>query len=372
MDRAGNSEEQEARLTVISTSPKSIPMIEIDGSLKSGSGTILRYALSLASILNRRLSIVNIRAKRKKPGLQPQHLKSVEACCELTCGSAEGSDIGASTIRFFPGAAIKGGQFSWDIGTAGSATMMALCLLPLGCFAQKKSAYTITGGLFQDFAPNVFHMRHVLTALLKRFSIQADIGVIKPGYVPTGGGIIKVEVEPVKKTLTALRLTEQGKVIGIKGISISSHLKTRAVSQRMAETCNKVLKRAGYNAEIEIIEDTKADQKGAALFAYAITDKGCIIGADMAGRIGRTSEEIGRHVAEQLLDDLKSGATVDRYTADQLIIYAALAKGESEFIIPRITEHVDSNVWLVEKILGLKIDLHKNHLKITGSGFCRY
>jgi len=341
-------------------------MLEIDGSLKSGSGTILRYALSLASILDRELRLINIRAKRKKPGLQPQHLKSVQACCELTGGQAKGAKIGASEIVFSPGGKIEGGEFSWDIGTAGSATMLSSCLLPLGCFAEKKSIYTITGGLFQDFAPNVFHMKYVLMTLLKRFSIQANVEMIKPGYIPTGGGIIKVEIEPVKMKLTPLKLNEQGKIISIKGVAISSHLKTRAVSHRMRDACDRVLNRAGYSTEITTIDDTTANQRGAALFIYAITDKGCLLGSDMAGKPGRTSEEIGRHVAQQLLDDIRTGATVDRFTADQLIIYAALACGESEFIIPRITEHVDSNLWLAEKILGIKTVLQKNHLKIKG------
>lgn len=344
-------------------------MLEIDGSLKSGSGTIVRYSISLASLLGRKLHITNIRAKRKKPGLQPQHLKSVQACCELTDGLVEGAERGASTITYSPGKIIKGGEFSWDIGTAGSATMMALCLLPLGCFAKDKSTHTIVGGLFQDFAPNVFHMKYVLLPLLKRFSIQADVEIIKPGYVPTGGGIIRVEIEPVKRSLTFLRLIEQGKVVSIKGIAISSHLKERAVGKRMRDACNKVLNKAGYNADIKIIDDTSANQKGAALFVYAITDKGCLLGSDMAGKLGRTSEEIGKYVAHSLLEDIKSGATVDRFTADQLIIYAALAEGESDFIIPRITEHVDSNLWLVEKILGTEIVLQNNRLKIKGKEF---
>lgn len=52
------------------------------------------------------------------------------------------------------------------------------------------------------------------------------------------------------------------------------------------------------------------------------------------------------------MDDLRTGATTDRHLADQLILFAALAKGTSEFLIPRATDHVQSNLWLVEKFLG--------------------
>ncbi|MFZ0965006.1 MAG: RNA 3'-terminal phosphate cyclase, partial [Candidatus Bathyarchaeia archaeon] len=52
-------------------------MIEIDGSQKSGSGTILRLSIALAAILGQPLHIYNIRQNRPQPGLRPQHLEAV-------------------------------------------------------------------------------------------------------------------------------------------------------------------------------------------------------------------------------------------------------------------------------------------------------
>lgn len=343
-------------------------MIEIDGAQKSGSGTIVRYGVSLASILGKDIHMTNIRAKRKRPGLQMQHLKTIQACCRLTGGSVEDAELDSYEIRYLPGGKIRGGEYSWDIGTAGSTTLMSQCLLPLGLFADSRSVYTISGGLFQDFAPNAFHMKHVIMKLLRGFSASADIDIIRPGYYPKGSGTIKVVVDPVRNTLSPLRLTEQGKVTEIKGVALSSHLDERQVSRRMADTCLKVLARAGYRADIEIVNDTSAIQRGAALFIYAVTDTGCIIGADMAGKLGRTAEEIGRRVAKDLVEDIKSGATVDRHTADQLILYAALAEGESEYVIPRMTEHVDSNIWLVQEMLGAKAFLYGRNLRVRGIG----
>ena len=43
---------------------------------------------------------------------------------------------------------------------------------------------------------------------------------------------------------------------------------------------------------------------------------------------------------------------MDRHLADQLIIFAALARGTSEFLIPQLTDHVHTNIWLVDTILG--------------------
>lgn len=340
--------------------------INVDGSVKSGSGTLLRYSLAASSILGENLHIFNIRAKRKKTGLMAQHLKAVQACAELSGGSLQQVYKGSMDIFFSPGIRIKGGNFSWDIGTAGSTTLMGLCLLPIGSFAKIKSVYTFTGGLFQDFAPNPFHMKNVLLKLLKRCSISAELEMIKPGYVPLGGGIFRLNIEPLSGCIKPIRLREQGKIKTIKGLSISSHLKERQVSKRMAEACQRQLAQKGYNADIECIYDEKAIQKGAALFLYAMTDSGCIIGSDMSGKIGRTSEKIGKTVAARLFEDIEKGATIDRFTADQMIFFAALADGVSEYIIPCITDHIDTNLWFVEKILGAKVSLEGQHLKIEG------
>ena len=137
----------------------------------------------------------------------------------------------------------------------------------------------------------------------------------------------------------------------------------------MAGKCNEVLESQGYRANIELVHDTSALQRGAALALYAKTASGCIIGADRAGAPRRTSEDIGKYVATSLLEDLSARATVDRYLADQLIFYAALADGVSQYRIPRLTEHVETNLWLVETILGAKTEVNQNLVKIQGIGY---
>ena len=344
-------------------------MIYIDGSAKSGSGTILRYAVALSTLLGVDLRIDNIRAKRDKPGLRPQHLQVVLACKDMCSGRVEKAAVGSREIVYRPGTHIKGGSYEWEIGTAGSTTMLAMSLLLLGCFADKTSTFRISGGLFQDFAPSAYHMQYVLLPTLRKMGIDAELEVRQPGYVPQGKGVIEVRVKPVKDKLSPLLLLEQGKVRRIEGMALSSHLKEQRVSQRMAEECEKVLRKRGYEANIELRYDTQAKQKGAVLSIWAETDTGCLLGSGRAGRPGRRSEEIGRYVARNLLEDLQTGAGVDRYLADQLIAYCALGGGVSQYTIPRITEHVETNLWLVEEMLGAKTELGDNRVTIHGVGY---
>jgi len=344
-------------------------MIYVDGAQKSGSGTIVRFAVGLATLLGEELHLTNIRAKREKPGLRPQHLKAIQALQQICQGTLVGGEIGSREIRFKPGGGVKGGHYEWEIGTAGSTTLLAMTLLPAACFSSRAISLRISGGLFQDFAPSAHHMQYVLFPVLNRMGITARLNIIRPGYVPRGGGIIEVALEPVRGKIKPIRLVSQENVTRIEGVALSSHLKERKVSERMVAKCSEVLKSSGYQAQIEAIYDTLALQKGAVLTIYAKTSSGCIIGAERAGKPGRTSEDIGRYVARSLIEDLATGATVDRYLADQLILYAALANGVSQYRIPQLTEHVETNLWLVESMLGAKTEIDKNLVRIQGIGY---
>jgi len=343
----------------------------VDGGQKSGSGTIVRHAVALAALLGEPLHLFNIRAKRDKPGLRPQHLKAVEAVAELTGGELEGAKVGSSELWFRPGERGKGGSFVWDIGTAGSTTMLALTVLPVAAFAPGPVKFRVRGGLFQDFAPSAFHTQHVLLPALRAMGLQAHLEVCRPGYVPQGGGEIELEVRPVQGALQPVVRRLSFEPARFWGIALSSHLRSRRVSERLAQSCQEVLAARGLRAEFQIVHDNRAVQAGAALALFAEDRNGIRLGADQAGAPGRSSESMGKAVAHMLLEDLATGATVDRHLADQLVLYAALAQGTSEFHIPRWTDHVEANLWLVQEILGAQWELEGNLLRVRGVGHVR-
>jgi RNA 3'-terminal phosphate cyclase (ATP) len=345
-------------------------MITIDGAQKSGSGTIVRSAVALAALLGQPLHLVNARAKRPKPGLRPQHLSAVLACAELCGATTSGVQVGSSEFTFVPGKRISGGTFTWDIGTAGSATMLALGILPVACFAESPVIARITGGVFQDFAPSPHHMQQVLTPLLQRMGVTLELRLLRAGYVPAGAGVIEVRVQPTKRPFTALTLTEQGLVRHVSGVAFSSHLQARRVSERMARVCSQLLTEAGLSCQIDQVYDSTAQHAGASLAVWAESTTHCLFGADRAGALRRSSEAIGQFVARTFLADLSTGATVDRHIADQLILFAALAAGTSQYLIPRQTDHVESNLWLAAHF-GVQVGLQAQLVTIEGLGFRR-
>jgi len=343
-------------------------MLHLDGRSFSGSGTIVRFGVPLAALAGQDIHLTHIRARRDPPGLRPQHLKAVEAVTQLCHGTLEGGVVGSRELIFRPGELPQGGHFQWDIGTAGSATMLALALLPVAAFAQGPQTFHLTGGLFQDFAPSAFHLQHALLPLLRQMGLRADLRILRPGYVPTGGGSLTLTVQPVRDMLRPLTLQERGGTLRYWGLALASHLHQRQVSQRMATACQEVLHRRGLHAEFRLLDDTTAPQAGAALALFA-EGANALLGADQAGAPRRRAEAIGRFVAQALLDDVASDATVDRHLADQLIIFAALAAGTSVFRLPQVTDHVPTNLWLVETILGARAHLESQQLCIQGIGY---
>jgi RNA 3'-terminal phosphate cyclase (ATP) len=334
-------------------------MIEIDGSKKSGSGTILRLAIALATITKQPLHIYNIRQNRPKPGLKHQHLEAVLTAGKLCNAKLQGANLGSKELWFTP-QEIKGGSIEAEIETAGSIPMLLLATLPICLFADKPvSLHVAKGGTDTAHAPTVNYLRNVFLPALKQMGIDANISVKKYGYYPKGMGeaTMIVKPNPMPKTF---KLENFGKLTSIEGISVCTFLANRRVAERQAESAEEYLAREGYNANVQIVNDeSNIFQKGSSITLWAQTDTGAIIGADAIGELGKTSEAVGKEAAEKLLTELSTKPTVDIHLADMLILYTALAKGESIFLARTISEHIEANIWLIEKMLKTKFTIQK-------------
>jgi RNA 3'-terminal phosphate cyclase (ATP) len=345
-------------------------MIAVDGAQQSGSGTIVRYAVALAALLGQPVRVFNARKRRRSPGLRPQHVTSILACAAICGATTEGVSIDSTEFTFVPGSRISGGTYEWDIGTAGSTTMLAFSVLPLACLADSPTRARIEGGVFQDYAPSPYQLQHVLAAFLQRMGVTVNLEVRRPGYVPRGAGVIELTVTPASRGLQPVAFVEPGVVRDVRGIALASHLAERHVSDRMASVCEQQLTAADLSCSIERIDDTTAQHTGASLAIWAESTTGCRLGADRAGALGRSSEAIGTFVAKTFLQDLRSGATVDRHVADQLVLFAALAHGISRYIVPRETEHLATNLWLIGRF-GVHGVVERKQVVIEGLGLGR-
>lgn len=329
-------------------------MIEIDGSQKSGSGTILRLAIAASAITKQPLHIRNIRQNRPQPGLKHQHLEAVLTAAKLCNAKVQGASLGSRELWFSP-QEIRGGNIEAVIETAGSIPMLLLATLPICLFAENPvRLHVAKGGTDTTHAPTINYMRLVLLPTLKSMGVDAEITIQKYGYYPKGMGEATMTVEPNHR-LQSFQRESFGNLNSIKGISVCTFLSERQVAERQAKAAKDYLQQSGYQANIQVVNDQSNPlQKGTSIVLWAETDTGVIIGADAIGELRKMAEAVGKEAAEKLLTELSAKATVDVYLADMLIPYMALAEGKSAFFVREISEHIESNIWLMEKMLNVK------------------
>ncbi|KON31884.1 hypothetical protein AC477_03690 [miscellaneous Crenarchaeota group-1 archaeon SG8-32-1] len=330
-------------------------MLEIDGSQKSGSGTILRLSIALAAILEEPLHIFNIRHRRSKPGLRPQHLESVNTAAKLCNAETNGVVLGSRELWFKPNGIVDG-EVKAEIGTAGSISMLMLTILPICAYAKGDvNVHVVNGGTDVRHAPTINYLNYVLLPLLERMGLNASLIIKKFGYYPKGMGEVILNVYKNSK-LTSLRLENFGEIEEVGGISVCTFLEKQKVSERQALTAKNILKNSGYNSNIQVVNDrSNPQQKGSSLVLWVKTNTGVLLGGDAIGELRKSSEEVGREAAENLLKETEQKATVDEHLADMLVPYIALANGKSAYLTRTLTEHLETNIWLVEKILDIEI-----------------
>jgi RNA 3'-phosphate cyclase len=334
-------------------------LFEIDGSKKSGSGTILRLSLAISAITEKPLHIFNIRNNRAKPGLKPQHLEAVITAGKLCNAKIRGAEINSSELWFTP-KKNKGGVIFSSIGTAGSISALIMTVLPICIFSKNPVRLCINkGGTDVLHSPTINFMRFVFLNTLRKMGIQASIQVNSYGYYPKGMGKVILEVKP-SISLHPINLERFGKITYVGGLSISTFLKKQKVSERQANAATTYLNKKGYAADIKVVYDeSNPFQKGSSITLWAETTTGILIGSDAIGAPRKSSEEVGREAAKKMNKNLQSKATVDVNLSDMLIPFMALTKGKSSFSTRLISDHLETNIWLMEKLLNTRFIITK-------------
>ncbi|BEP18057.1 RNA 3'-terminal phosphate cyclase [Pyrofollis japonicus] len=329
-------------------------MIVIDGSMGEGGGQILRTALALAALLGKEIKIVNIRAKRPRPGLQRQHMVSVRAVAELSNAKVEGLRLGSTEIVFRPGG-LRGGSFRFDIGTAGSITLVLQAIMPIAAFAPSPIRVEIRGGTDVPWSPPIDYIRFVFSRILEKFGYNYNVHVKRRGHYPKGGGIVVFEVAHPPRRLNSAKLDFRGEVKAIEGISHAVKL-PRHVAERQARSAEQLLRSKLGDIPIKISIEWYEPSRdphlgpGSGIVLWAYTERS-ILGGDSLGARGKPAEKVGSEAAERLYEDLLTGKALDRHASDMVLPYAALACGTSLIGGARLTLHAWTNIELIKKLV---------------------
>ena len=318
-------------------------MIEIDGATGESGGQIIRTAMTLSAITKKPVHIFNIRAGRPNPGLQAQHLTACKAVRNICRGTLSHAEVGSTELTFEPGE-IVGGKYEFDIGTAGSVTLVAQTLLPILLFANKASDITIIGGTHVIKSPGYDYFERVFLKAINKMNVKATAKIRKVGFYPKGGGEILLEVEPSKPK-------------GVLEWERDDHVE---VIIRLAGLDNGIAIREKKIFVQNDIEHVHIYQDDALSAGNAITAWHGHCGSYSLGERGKRAEDVAQECLNEL-DNEREG-DVDRHLADQLLLYAALADGETRYRTSEITEHTKTNAEIIRKFIDRKIEIKENQI----------
>jgi RNA 3'-terminal phosphate cyclase (ATP) len=328
-------------------------MIEIDGSFGEGGGQILRTSCSLSAITGKPVHIYNIRAKRAKPGLRPQHTASVRAAAKVCGGELKGAKNYSQEITFIPGT-VRPGQYTIEVGTAGSSLLIFQTIFPILSMADEKSVVTIHGGTHNPMAPSADFVAECFLPLAAHIGFQAECELIRHGFYPKGMGTVKTIIYPHDKNREKFDFTSQvdwdGPFVEVLLANLPQH-----VFEREKKTVAKGL---GIDpAEVDLAALPGELGPGNALMVrYKSDDLTAMITS--YGAPGKKAERVANEGARDAKNFVRSKTPITPWLSDQLLLLLALGPGGS-YMTSLLTEHTRTNAHILKKFLDVSIDIQQ-------------
>lgn len=312
-------------------------MLKIDGSWGEGGGQILRSSLALAMLTQTPFQIVNIRAKRSRPGLLRQHLTAVSAAAQLSGAEVEGAELRSTSLTFKPGA-LKGGAYTFTVGTAGSATLVLQAVLPALMVSKAEWTLTLEGGTHNPLAPPFDALARSFLPLVARMGCVVETVLERPGFYPAGGGRFVAKLKGGAK-LSPLQLLERGELRQTYVKAMVAGL-PKDIAQRELAVVAKKLKWDSSCFRTEVIHG--AHGPGNVLMVEVASEHLTEVFTGF-GEKGVCAEAVGAGVADEVLEYLASQVPVGQHLADQLLLPMALAGGGVFRTLPP-TDHTRTQV----------------------------
>ena len=325
-------------------------LIEIDGGFGEGGGQIVRTALSLSLVTGKSFHIHNLRAKREKPGLRPQHLAAVKAALKVSGSQAEGDAIGSRELIFSPAPA-RAGHYRIDIGTAGSTTLVFQTLLPALLQQKRESILEITGGTHNPKSPCFDFIAECFLPLLRLLGIDVEAELLRYGFYPRGGGQVRFKIKPCKgKPLTISAPAQwEHPTAQILLAGLEAHIAERErdeLAERMGISPDQI--------ELKFLPNDQGPGN-AILLKYSSGERVEIFTG--YGEKGKRAERVAQEVAREGKNFSRSPAQLDPHLSDQILIYLALGPG-GEFTGSELSSHFHTNLQIISEFLPIQAQIH--------------
>jgi RNA 3'-terminal phosphate cyclase (ATP) len=337
--------------------------IALDGSAGEGGGQILRTALSLSAVTGRAFSVTRLRAGRGKPGLRPQHREAARAIAALCEGVLEGAEVGSTELTFHPRRRAAAGDYTFDVGTAGSTPLLFQTVCWPLALAGAPSTLTLRGGTHQDHAPSFHHLALVWAPAVARLGFRCALELAAAGFYPEGGGEFTARVEPAQPMPT-LDLPQRGNLVDVEVVSMVCGLGYE-VAERQADGVLRRLRDMGISAQAERVPMPARASRGGHLLVVATFER-MRSGHGAVSARERSPEELAEAAAHDFARHLQARGAVDARLADQLLLPAALVAAglvsrpagvdpSTRYTVSEVTGHLLTGADVIRRFLDVDL-----------------
>ncbi|MGV9171269.1 MAG: RNA 3'-terminal phosphate cyclase [Promethearchaeia archaeon] len=342
--------------------------LEIDGSFGEGGGSILRISSAFSLLFQIPVRITNIRSNRSKPGLRLQHLLGLQTLAELTHSELSKCEVGTQEITLIPYKKKIKNHINVHIRTAASIGLLlqALQIVSLGLDSDQIRIKLNGGGTYGKWAPSVNYLNHVTYNHFEHSGLIIQIDIEKHGFYPKGGARSMCTINPPRKDLKPIHITELGNLSKLGGtIVISKHLQGKKIPERIKRSFRREIGKSipiDTNISHSYVDTLSA---GVGLEVWGKSDTDAIISSGtIIGEKRISSEQLGKMAAEKILKYIENDIPVDNYLSDQLIPLMAYVDEPSQIKVLEVTRHTETNLKLLEKFID-----REYHIQELGTGF---